>query len=314
MQFIKTTKDNIEEHEHGIDWNSLSKTFQHAIWFTYQLDVRYLWIDSLCIIQDDEADWRREAGKMCSIFEGSFITLAASAAAHGLSGLLFEECQPLHVDTLDLISITPPKVDPQAKSDSPEYLSWWTEKYKHCGFRSTDWMCDTVYMRRAHEHWRFLWWPYSTFGSLGESMSTQLELITRSWTYREKILGTRSDLFPLFQRGWAYQERLLSPRVLHFGQRELLWECSQMSDCQCGGLKSIYSDRSKLDTPPKVKHYREMNPSRAEIAQGNAISRWRKVVGEYSALNLTFPSDKLPAIAGIARQLHTSIRCTYQSV
>jgi len=87
-----------------------------------------------------------------------------------------------------------------------------------------------------------------------------------------------------------------------------------MSDCQCGGLKSIYSDRDEFDMPPKVMHNRDINECGAsgpKIAEGIAIYRWQKVVEEYSILNLTLPSDKLPAIAGIARQLHPSIGCTY---
>lgn len=42
--------------------------------------------------------------------------------------------------------------------------------------------------------------------------------------------------FPLLSRGWAFQERLLSPRVLHFCEAELVWECRQVSTCECDGL------------------------------------------------------------------------------
>lgn len=44
---IKTLKNNIEERMNDIPWNSLSKTFQDAILFTWRLGYRYIWIDSL---------------------------------------------------------------------------------------------------------------------------------------------------------------------------------------------------------------------------------------------------------------------------
>ena len=46
---LKTTKATLEKHLAGITMSSLSKTFQDAIVFTRRLQVRYLWIDSLCI-------------------------------------------------------------------------------------------------------------------------------------------------------------------------------------------------------------------------------------------------------------------------
>lgn len=50
---LKTTTDNLELHKRAIGWDSLPKTFKDAILVTRALQVRYLWIDSLCIIQDD---------------------------------------------------------------------------------------------------------------------------------------------------------------------------------------------------------------------------------------------------------------------
>jgi hypothetical protein len=297
-QFIKTTRDNMEKHESGIPWSSLPKTFQHAIEFAYQLDIQYIWIDSLCIIQDDEEDWRREAGNMCSVFEGSFVTLAASASSNSLARALPEDDRIC--DASELLSIVPPKIDPQI-------VPLGVQTSYDCGFRGTNWTCDMVYMRRTQEHWRFLWWPYNTFGYLGKSMSEQFPILRRSWEYREKIRRSGSDLFPLFQRGWAYQERLLAPRILHFGLGELLWECSQISECQCGALTSIYDHRTSLDVHPKRNHYLHSKTSDRHIA----VYRWREVVREYSPLKLTFPSDKLPAIAGIAKQLHPFIGSTY---
>lgn len=50
---FKTTLKTIESHKRGIEWEELPKTFKDAVIVTRALGVRYLWIDSLCIIQDD---------------------------------------------------------------------------------------------------------------------------------------------------------------------------------------------------------------------------------------------------------------------
>lgn len=50
---FKTTLKTLKSHMHGIEWEALPKTFKDAVLVTRALEVRYLWIDSLCIVQDD---------------------------------------------------------------------------------------------------------------------------------------------------------------------------------------------------------------------------------------------------------------------
>lgn len=51
-----------------------------AIKFARFFGIHYIWIDSLCIIQDDDDDWNRESAKMCDIYEGSYLTVAATSS------------------------------------------------------------------------------------------------------------------------------------------------------------------------------------------------------------------------------------------
>jgi hypothetical protein len=55
-----TYHSNIEEFKQKIDYHALPKTFQDAVTVTRELAVRYTWMDSLCIVQDDPADWEAE--------------------------------------------------------------------------------------------------------------------------------------------------------------------------------------------------------------------------------------------------------------
>ncbi|KAK4444567.1 heterokaryon incompatibility [Podospora aff. communis PSN243] len=50
--------------------------------------MRYLWIDSLCIVQDCPDDWEKEAAKMALVYRNAFITLAATASPNGAGGLI----------------------------------------------------------------------------------------------------------------------------------------------------------------------------------------------------------------------------------
>jgi len=54
-----------------------------------QLGVDYIWIDSLCIIQDDPQDWQKEAALMTKVYGHSYINIAASGAVDGTAGLFF---------------------------------------------------------------------------------------------------------------------------------------------------------------------------------------------------------------------------------
>jgi Heterokaryon incompatibility protein (HET) len=70
----------------GIQWSELPKTFQDAIVVTRELGILHIWIDCLCIVQDDENDWAVESSKMASIYSNSYLTISANAAANAQEG------------------------------------------------------------------------------------------------------------------------------------------------------------------------------------------------------------------------------------
>ncbi|OJD29634.1 heterokaryon incompatibility protein [Diplodia corticola] len=82
-----TTSANLAAHTAGIAVASLPATFQDAVQATRELGLRHLWIDSLCIVQDNESDWRREAARMGPVYSRARVVLAASDAATPSSGI-----------------------------------------------------------------------------------------------------------------------------------------------------------------------------------------------------------------------------------
>jgi hypothetical protein len=85
----------------GIQVNQLPLLFLDAITVARKLGVRWLWIDSLCIIQDDKADWEQEAAKMGDIFSHAYCTLAASSAQNCYETLLVRRPSAIYINLLD---------------------------------------------------------------------------------------------------------------------------------------------------------------------------------------------------------------------
>ncbi|PTB65563.1 HET-domain-containing protein [Trichoderma citrinoviride] len=72
---------NLELHKQGIPWSVLPRLFQDTITVARRLGISLLWIDSLCIVQDNKDDWRREAAKMSSVYQNAYIVISASKAS-----------------------------------------------------------------------------------------------------------------------------------------------------------------------------------------------------------------------------------------
>ncbi|KAI8952093.1 hypothetical protein F4801DRAFT_589163 [Xylaria longipes] len=83
-----TYKSNIEELKQGIKIAALPRTFQDAVCIAYGLGLQYLWIDSLCIIQDDPFDWETESKLMERVFSSAYCTIAASCSFGSGDGFL----------------------------------------------------------------------------------------------------------------------------------------------------------------------------------------------------------------------------------
>lgn len=100
----RTLRDTIASHLAGIDRQKLPQTLKDAIEICERLQISYLWVDSLCIIQDSEDDWQIEADKMSGIYLGSLVTLSFSSALSAEAGCFNE--QSIH--TVDFETSRPP--------------------------------------------------------------------------------------------------------------------------------------------------------------------------------------------------------------
>lgn len=91
MRPLRTTHDNLDQHLKGIPFDDLAKTFQDAIMLSIGIGIKYVWIDSLCIVQDDRDDWHQEATDMGRIYRDAALVIAASGARDSSDGLFIRE-------------------------------------------------------------------------------------------------------------------------------------------------------------------------------------------------------------------------------
>jgi hypothetical protein len=91
-----TTLSTVKDLYEDVPWTQLPLTYQDAITFTRQLDISFLWIDSLCIIQDgpNKLDWHEQSAKMADIYQNAYITFAAAASSNPQKGCYTREDMP----------------------------------------------------------------------------------------------------------------------------------------------------------------------------------------------------------------------------
>ena len=83
---LRLLQNNINDLMNRVDPNTLSKTFRDAIKVTRYFALRYIWIDSLCIIQDSKEDWEAESTMMDQVYRHCECCIAATAACDGTFG------------------------------------------------------------------------------------------------------------------------------------------------------------------------------------------------------------------------------------
>ncbi|KUJ15060.1 HET-domain-containing protein [Mollisia scopiformis] len=251
VQLIRTTRQVLTQHYKGIQWESLPKTFQDAIAVSRAMSIGFIWIDSLCIIQDDELDWKRESVRMASIYSNGYINIAATNASDSRGGCF-----------------------------SPRHVLW--------QFEPTSTQSHSIMLDGLHGSYEIHARP-----SLN---SAHLRYTARSsFDVNPEELGAT----PLLTRAWVFQERYLAPRTLHFHPSEMVMECKSGLFCECGGLDNI--PRGLSDG---LTHLEDMD-------HDEILNHWFEAVETFTKLRLTYQSDRLPALMGIATLFQQYLKCRY---
>jgi hypothetical protein len=115
-QESQTTLANLQARLSSMSLAELPQTLQDAVYITRELGIQYLWIDSLCIAQDDPSDKQAQIDQMGSIYQGSVITICASRESNVTGGFLEDWAGPETGMWPDLIPLKYPILDKAAAS------------------------------------------------------------------------------------------------------------------------------------------------------------------------------------------------------
>jgi hypothetical protein len=238
----RTTSETYASNQICIGWDTLPTTFRDAIDFTRRLGFRYIWIDSVCIIQDNLTDWAEQSATMASIYENAYVTLCATASLNDHFGCYYDVPSCWREEKLQV-----------AKRDGKKY---------------------EVYIRFDLEKQHVPAW-------------------------HDALGGRNATRFPLMARAWTYQERLLSRRLVHFMKGEIMWECSELSDCQC-----TQGDMEKRSPFMQYHSSKAYHRQAIQSTDRKTVEKyWNDIIFAYSGLHLTLDKDKLPALSGVAKQM-----------
>lgn len=127
---------------------------------------------------------------------------------------------------------------------------------------------------------------------------------------------------PLITRAWVLQERVLAARNLYFGRNQVFWECCTTTCCETIPAGPLLASTSRTDSgldaagASKAGRYpwkRLINVTFSSVRSDygylhNLLSEWAAAVEAYCACSLTFPSDKLVALSGLAGHMGNILR------
>ena len=154
--FFQLQPTNLQSLLEEVPVDELPKTFRDAADITRRLCIRYLWIDSLCIIQGDSQDWKREAALMSSVYGSSSLNIAASSAEDASQGCFLKPenfcggfmAELLINGTKKVYKFVSPESYRKAVSESHLATRAWTLQEKllaprtlHVGDRGLFWEC-----------------------------------------------------------------------------------------------------------------------------------------------------------------------------
>ncbi|RDW59069.1 hypothetical protein BP5796_11993 [Coleophoma crateriformis] len=288
---VKTTTENLWLHETHLPLHDLSTTFIEAIEVCRELCVRYLWIDSLCIIQDSREDWEIESSKMGSYYWNSFFTIAADHATEEYQGC-FRWRDPCEIQPC-FVAFTFPQ-------DINMFIG---------GARVTPRIQEKT-------DWRHK--PYSI-------------LDTRSWILQERILSPRTLFFGEHQLSFSCTSMRASENIPEGLDRSAMKVQAPFEEFQrkirFNAISSTHQASSPFESastqwPASIV---KINPQLGQVLTSidpqadmpvhphlrDLYDNWYDLLIEYNKRSITQTNDVLPAISGLAIRFQQTIGDTY---
>ena len=280
--------------------NDFPQTLRDAVLITRRLGLRYLWIDALCIIQDDPDDWTQEASQMAYIYQNATISIAAAdspAARHGI--LKFHDVTDMECQ-LDWKTPESEKLYRVALSRD----ATWNTSIKNCPLDSRGWTLQEAILSP-----RILLFAADCI----------------AWECPEQCFDDHGREWPAYRPSLSYRDKYLicglTQAPVVFNQSNLFRRLAEKAYYHTA--KTVYDVANRL--PPDLQTLFAVLTEHSGTSGGllmkgdlfglpdHAASRdlaekhsqfrhqWREISSEYTKRHLTVPSDMLPALSGLAR-------------
>jgi hypothetical protein len=119
--------------------------------------------------------------------------------------------------------------------------------------------------------------------------------------------GDEVERAPVNLRGWVLQERVLSPRVVHFSKTQVYWECRDFRACEAFPDEELINEGCRDDVIVKRLPANTISSDDNDKAE----DYWIHLTQKYATCDLTFSTDKLIALSGVAHEVHKRRPSTY---
>lgn len=156
---FKTIRNTFQLHKECIKLRSMPQNFKDAIHISKLLGYKYIWIDSLCIIQEDNQDWAEQSGHMEDVYHNADLVIAATCASNSKEGFLVGDrptyregtvsitLQDTDKPTIFYYRLTPPH---RCREGPLDRRGWafqerlCARRYVSFGPREVTWSCQTT--------------------------------------------------------------------------------------------------------------------------------------------------------------------------
>jgi Heterokaryon incompatibility protein (HET) len=275
----KTTAETLLQFREHIPVTSLNRIFRDAIEFTRSLGVKYIWIDSLCIIQDSPEDKTAELPRMSEIYEGSVLTISASMATSGGSALFTDR------QWFNLVKVPRSYSDEGSLYITNQVLHNFTDDVLNGTLGNRGWCFQERLLSTRLLHFGREQFHWECHEGIWSECSTR-----RRW-YDDYTSPDDGEL----------RETLQSNTII--SKPVALVERGPVEE---GGNEVIDAAWNKFISEPSPG-----SPPRSSSVMRKMYEDWYSTVSAYTYRKLTNSSDKLPALAGAAVRFNGFIKDAY---
>ncbi|KAH6844625.1 heterokaryon incompatibility protein-domain-containing protein [Chaetomium sp. MPI-CAGE-AT-0009] len=282
---LTTTTLTLPTHLHSLPpLPTLPATFHHAILATRALGFRYLWIDSLCILQDSRSDWAREASRMGDYFARCALVLAAADAADSARGM-FRVREPWACQPLVGVGMRLPRVGVVSRVN------------RETGWQWHDWPAGEEVVRVG----RVLGWGTGVPAVPGWGAAAGG--------------GGGLGVGPLDGRAWTMQELLLAGRMVRWEGFRVRWVCKGGEACEnAPEMREVGEGVVEVAKGLGAGWVRLLGGEgrmREAVNRQELYMDWYRTVEKYTVRAITKQFDILPAVGGLASRFQELVDDRY---